>query len=267
MTRTPPPPELIRTPEIAWPTLATLVGIYLLWAFGAWIGSWLGFFIITAAAFWAFTPMHDAAHGSVSRKQWVNTVVGHSAAFVLNGPFAVFKHVHLTHHRFTNEADADPDFWAGTGPAWQLPLRWLTQEAHYYVWYITRWNKRPARERMSLIITMSLQLTLVFAFLSPEIFLYWILPAKLASAMLAFSFDYLPHRPHGIPAREDRYRASHIIPEPWLTPLFLFQNYHLIHHLYPGVPFYGYTAIWENQKEFLISRGTRVMRLFSPSTT
>lgn len=258
MTRQLPPSELIRTPMIAWPTIGVLAGVYCLWAFGIWVGSWQGFLIVTASGFWAFTPMHDAAHGSASRKSWINTVVGHASALVLNGPYDCFKYVHLTHHRFTNEGEADPDLWAGTGPAWQLPLRWLSQEAHYYDWYFKRWDQRPRRERLSLIISTGLQWILVFTFPSPEIFFYWILPAKLASSLLAFSFDYLPHQPHSIPAKENRYQASHILLGPWLTPIFLFQNYHLIHHLYPGVPFYRYTAIWEDQKDFLISQGTMV---------
>jgi len=261
-----PPAAMTHTPDVAWPTLAVLAGVYALWGLGAWIGSWTGFAIVALAAFWAFTPMHDAAHGSVSRRAWINGAVGHAAAFVLNGPFACFKHLHLTHHRFTNEPGADPDFWAGTGASWQLPLRWLTQELHYYAWYFARWSSRPRAERLSLILSLGTQAIAAVLVFTPGVLFYWIVPAKLASALLAFSFDYLPHRPHSVPAREDRYRASHVIDEPLLTPLFLFQNYHLIHHLHPGVPFYGYTALWRRQKEFLLSRGTRVMRFPRLST-
>jgi fatty acid desaturase len=86
----------------------------------------------------------------------------------------------------------------------------------------------------------------------------WILPARVAMLLLAFSFDYLPHRPHKITADEDRFRATHVFPNPLLTPLLLFQNYHLIHHLYPAVPFYRYGRIWRATREDLCGRGVHV---------
>jgi fatty acid desaturase len=46
-----------------------------------------------------------------------------------------------------------------------------------------------------------------------------------------------------------------------LTPVLLFQNYHLIHHLIPTVPFYRYGRIWRAKKDFLIANGAAVSYL------
>ena len=40
--------------------------------------------------------------------------------------------------------------------------------------------------------------------------------------------------------------------ERLLSPLMLYQNYHLVHHLHPLVPFYRYIAVWRrNEAEHL----------------
>ena len=74
-----------------------------------------------------------------------------------------------------------------------------------------------------------------------------VLPSRLAIATLAFAFDWLPHRPHVVTAREDRMRATLIIEGRlwcWLT---FGQSLHLVHHLYPGVPFYRYATVWRER--------------------
>jgi fatty acid desaturase len=47
-----------------------------------------------------------------------------------------------------------------------------------------------------------------------------------------------------------------------LTPLFIYHNYHLIHHLWPRVPFYRYGAVWRAKREMLASHQARVVSLF-----
>ena len=62
--------------------------------------------------------------------------------------------------------------------------------------------------------------------------------------VLAWWFDWLPH--HGLEdtQSENRYRATrNRVGMEWLlTPLLLSQNYHLVHHLHPSIPFYRYVA-------------------------
>ena len=40
----------------------------------------------------------------------------------------------------------------------------------------------------------------------------------------------------------------------WLmTPALLYQNYHLVHHLHPLIPFYRYIAVWRRNETAYLS--------------
>ncbi len=146
-----------------------------------------------------------------------------------------------------------------------LPLRWMTQDLHYYWFYIGRWSEHPRAERREVAVTLAGLLgiwgAMAAAGYGALALFAWILPARIAIAVLSFAFDYLPHTPHDTPASEDRYRATLLRPHPLLTPVLLYQNYHLIHHLYPGVPFYRYVAVWKERYDTLIDRGAQARDL------
>ena len=79
-----------------------------------------------------------------------------------------------------------------------------------------------------------------------QVLYYYVLPNKLAIMMLAYAFDYVPHRPHKVPRTVDEYRTTSRIDGLFsvggvdLSIPLLNQNYHNIHHLYPQIPFYRY---------------------------
>ncbi len=260
--------------NLAWPTLLVALASALAFATSTALVMLevlplaLGALFNGMAAFVAFTPMHDAAHKAISRDDRINTLVGHGAGALLTAPFAAFRMLHLTHHRHTNEPGLDPDFWSGEGSWWSLPLRWLTQDLHYYTHYFQRWATRPKAERRAvvfqLVVLYGAALTLALSGYGLEVLVLWLLPARIALALLAYGFDYLPHRPHQVPAREDRFAATRILADRWLTPLFLYQNYHLIHHLYPAVPFYRYGLVWRAKRQELLRKGARVEYLVAP---
>ena len=58
-----------------------------------------------------FTPLHDAAHASISGKyKWLNEIVGNIAGIpFFFAPFKLFQMIHLKHHAYTNQPDKDPD--------------------------------------------------------------------------------------------------------------------------------------------------------------
>ena len=49
----------------------------------------------------------------------------------------------------------------------------------------------------------------------------------------------------------------------WLfTPLMLSQNYHLVHHLHPSVPFYRYLATWRRNEEAYLEHDAAIATVF-----
>ncbi len=259
----------LAAPRVAWPTVVLALAAAATWAGAVALGAAgrlplpLAVGLAAAAAFACFTPMHDAAHRSVARARWLNELVGRLAAVPLTAPFVAFRYVHLEHHKHTNAPGLDPDLWSGTGPRALLPLRWLTQDLHYYAVVFAAARRRPRAELVELALALGAQAAVLALCwgqgLLLEAALLWLLPARLAIAALAWSFDYAPHRPHVTRASDDRFRATHVVGGPWLTLPFLWQNYHLIHHLYPGVPFYRYARLWRAQRADLLARGARVV--------
>mmetsp|Transcript_48384 Transcript_48384/g.128374 ORF Transcript_48384/g.128374 Transcript_48384/m.128374 type:complete len:177 (+) Transcript_48384:47-577(+) len=111
------PGELHR-PDIAWPTVLLAVFSIMLWTSVAAIGvvrEWAPYFTVpvsTAAVYMNFTPLHDAAHASVSRKyRCLNQAVGWmcSVPFLIV-PFPLWTWAHLQHHKHTNDPENDPDY-------------------------------------------------------------------------------------------------------------------------------------------------------------
>ncbi len=92
---------------------AALVALYVVLVFftpaSAWISLGLCALLGVVVASIGFNVMHDGAHGSYSRKQWVNEIMGHSLN-VLGGNVYLWKLKHnVNHHTFTNVEGMDDD--------------------------------------------------------------------------------------------------------------------------------------------------------------
>jgi ring-1,2-phenylacetyl-CoA epoxidase subunit PaaE len=178
---------------------------------------------------------------------------------VVYAGMGLFRFVHIEHHRNVNEdLRTDPDAWAEAGPWFLLPLRWATIDLWYAWLWIHRKPRRPRAEvAETLVLLAATVATIVATALTGTLWTFavvYLIPARIGLAVLAWWFDWLPH--HGLEAtqRQDRYRATRIRPgwEPFMTSLLLYQNYHLVHHLYPSVPFYRYIKTWRaGASEFL----------------
>lgn len=259
-----PKSTLTRRRTHAWPTLLLTALAFSAWGTQFWLGAvglWPGWATLignSICAYILFTPSHDAAHGAVSRSRWLNDWVGRVSIVVLNPifAFAAFRYLHLQHHRTTNEPGVDPDHWASGARWWVLVARFATVDLAYWAFYLRRMFKRPRREGIETAVSLSLSVgALVVFFLmgfGRELMLFWVLPGRIAIFALAWLFDYLPHRPHTTLQKEDRFRATNIRVgmERWLSPLMLWQNYHLVHHLYPKEPFWLTVELWRKNERW-----------------
>jgi beta-carotene hydroxylase len=255
--------EDLKAPRIAWPTivvaiaaLATFAGSFVVAQYSLVAAA----VVATIAIFAAFTPVHEAAHHNVARSRFVNGLVGHACVLLLMGSLGAYRFLHGEHHKHTNKVDDDPDRFSGTGPSLLLPLRWATQDLAYLVFYGRHWSHRPLAERLDLVASAVLYAALVLAaVIAGEralvvVIAVWLVPSRVALVLLAWTFDWLPHRPH---SDVDRHRATTLHSSPLLSVLMLGQNFHLVHHLFPGVPFYRYTRVWNARRRELVALGAR----------
>ena len=272
---------LMKKPTVAWPTIMVLVASCIIFSLstaayieGALPLSWAILFN-TIAAYMSFTPAHEASHGSVSANRALNDWVGRLAT-VLQSPvpfFRAFRYIHMQHHKFTNDKTKDPDLYVGSGPGWLLPLKWTTLDINYLYRYLNPsvFMKRPKSERREMLLAL-LFAAVVLAVISVNgwlnyYLLLFLIPGRITAIFLAITFDFLPHYPHQAQAKDQPFQCtSNRVGMEWLlTPVLLFQNYHLVHHLYPTVPFYRLLKIWYARKHYHQSKNPATTDAFSLS--
>jgi fatty acid desaturase len=234
-------------------TISAVVGYY-----QGWMPWWVSLLLGSFGAFAGFTPVHEAVHGNVSRWKPFNGFVGHASSLLLTGAFLPYCFLHREHHLHTNDVAQDPDYWSGQGPKWFLPLRWLIQDVGYLRFYFSKWSARPFVERTDLVLCTCIYVSLAIVTffvdqrLCLALFLGWFIPARLALFALAMTFSWLPHQPH---RATEPIRATTVRSSPWLTWLLLGQNFHLVHHLDPSIPFYRLSKRWQEKRNEYLQRG------------
>jgi ring-1,2-phenylacetyl-CoA epoxidase subunit PaaE len=264
VTRIPNPEEPV--PRLSVPAFVLFLGALALWAGSSALALshvWLLLVSVpfnALATYLLFTVMHDASHNSLSSITPVNLWIGRIAAMFFSSlaSFRTFRFIHMQHHRFTNDERQDPDDYASRGPRWQRLARWMTVDLFYIVFYIPKLPGRPRAERVELAAVWLLVGALIAASALTghlvELVVLLFLPARLATLWLGFAFDYLPHNGLKLTASEDRFKATRnrVGRESLLSPVLLYQNYHLVHHLHPVVPFHKYIAVWlRNEEDYL----------------
>jgi beta-carotene hydroxylase len=183
----------------------------------------------------------------------VNAVLGHGSALILGFSFPVFTRVHLQHHAHVNDPENDPDHFVSTGgPLWLIAARFFYHEIYFFQrrlwrnWELLEWFL--GRLAVVALVFTAYQ----FDFLG-YIFNFWFSPALVVGIALGLFFDYLPHRPF---EERDRWKNARVYPSAVLNWLIMGQNYHLVHHLWPSIPWYRYKPAYEVMKPLLDAKGS-----------
>lgn len=259
--------DLTRSPRYAWPVIClwlVVIGTYLssyVFAFLGHIPLWVGMVVNSLIGYYAFTVVHDAIHRSITRRPQLNEFIGQSAA-LLGAPYLslkLFRWGHLQHHRYTG-GPGDPDLILH-GKAWTLPFRWLVIDVLYLrhtLRYLRETDDNAVRKLLRESLLMALVTGVVFAAATAagygmHLVMLWLIPSRIIFLSLGFSFFWLPHAPHDTAQSENFTRATTMrLGWEWLLgPLLQNQNYHLIHHLYPGTPSSNHGKVWKLTKTAL----------------
>jgi fatty acid desaturase len=247
---------------VAWPTVLLAAGIVVAFtlvivlAVKGIIPLWLGLILNTLILYADQTPLHEACHGNIagkdSRYLLLNHAVGYVCGVILLHEYKAFRYMHLAHHRDTNNPEIDPDHWVAVQNPFLVFWRCLTIVFWYHQYF---WKHIAFHAHIPGMWPLTIHIVIMHALLYGlalglsvmgywrEVLMLWIFPHILASALIIYFFAYLTHKPHEV---HERYRDTNIfwvrgkIIEPVVNWLYMFQNFHLIHHLFPRIPFYLY---------------------------
>ena len=247
-----PPGDFNPTLLIFWLSVALAVMTTLgYWCWG-WV-DWCCFCLNVLALHMVGTVIHDACHGVAHRNKLVNAFLGHGSAFLLCFSYPVFTRVHMQHHANVNDPDNDPDHVVSTmGPLWIINARFMYHEFFFFKRKL--WRKNELLEWFLARLSLGLvgYLAYHYDFLG-YVFNFWFIPLAIVGLVLGLFFDYFPHRPF---KERDRWKNARVYPNRLLNWLIMGQNYHLIHHLWPSVPWYHYERAYVATKPLLDAKGS-----------
>jgi fatty acid desaturase len=208
------------------------------------------------------TLLHEASHGILSRSKRLNRFLGTwLSGYLVFQTWSAYKasHVHAHHSKLGNPAhDPDFQFYVKSG-VYDIK----TSEAFFWrhvarpilflnflssVFYLARHrllNKDSRSEIPSLMLAVTALGTVGTLCAGSKFFLlYWLLPYLTVFQAITWFIELSEHFPMVKYAKKDieatRNRFSHAI-EHFLTGMHG-ESFHLVHHLFPGVPFYRLKA-------------------------
>jgi beta-carotene hydroxylase len=260
------------TPDFAAPVLLLQLCLFAFAIGGTWLSLngaiplWAGTVINIAFIYSLYSIVHEAIHSNISSRRkslrWIDSLAGSIACAPLWLFFHQHRRQHMAHHAHTNE-DSDPDIYARGGfLGWlfiRLPVALLNyfNPVHQYRDCLRFGLTR--RETAITMATFALYAAVVIALIVSgfwrELLVLWLVPWYIGQSVMLTLFTWTPHHDH---RETGRYRNTRISMWPGANLLLLGQNFHLIHHMIPSVPYYRYGATFNDMRPILEAKGVRI---------
>jgi fatty acid desaturase len=263
-----------QAPVVEWPTFVLLLATYGIWLAGTSVlyAHWpVIATILTGLAIAQFSSLqHETLHGHPFRSRRLSEAAV-MPSLTITVPYGRFRDTHLAHHHDPNLTDPyddpesnffDPSVWNQlSAPARALlranntilgrmvlgpiigNLLWLRTEAAL----IRAGNARVRRDWA--LHLLGLVPVVAWLWLAAMPWWAYLLAAWIGHAMLKLR-TYLEHRAH------DAARGRTVVVEDRgpLALLFLNNNFHVVHHMHPGVPWYRLPAMYRRNRLHYLRR-------------
>lgn len=193
----------------------------------------------------SFLVMHEGTHFLLSSNRMLNRWFGFLTGLPIFLSFTAYQVLHIRHHDYLGDPRDPDDYDNYTGhPAKVWMLHWLRLLFAGYLYLIfvpiLAWKHGNKTHRQIMGIEYLL-LTAFYTFLFTAfpfrtLAHVWLLPTFIANILV----NSRGLTQHSLALATDPFLASRSIrTRPWVAFLYLNENYHLEHHLFPSVPFYN----------------------------
>jgi fatty acid desaturase len=216
-----------------------------------------------------FMPVHEAAHKTVFRTRWLNSVLGHAASLTIMYPLEYYTLFHWDHHRFTQDPERDPELMFATVPTSDTQLA-IAYSGIVYLFKRVRLMFRHAitgkvvvpwipENKRALVLREARLYALVYVVLlagsialSSTLLLWiWLLPLVVGQWFLR---PYLFAEHTGCDHTRSAFENTRTTYTGQLMKWFSWNMpFHVEHHAYPSVPFHALpklNAIVDNRIEY-----------------
>ena len=232
---------------------------------------WLGFIALSYLIYMSYTPLHESVHRNISGRHksyfWLNDLVGYLMATLLGFSFTAHKWAHKVHHQNTNEGHKDPDHVFNGNVVRDGLFGGLLLVFNEYKMFFEEAYPRldDAKKRIVLLeVFSSIAWRALLAIWFPwEVLWLCVIANIVGVTWLVIIFAWIVHLPFDETARykdTNTFLTNPVINRV-VTWLWLWQNYHSIHHLFPRVPFYQYDQVFDRIEPGMRERAAPIIKL------